>query len=88
MNGALGTDVGDVYRGIANMGGMIGPTLDPSERTAMIPALSELPFFVYYQPWTMGRWERGLVTGLSLNSGKNKFCIHPLSPKPPFCAPV
>lgn len=39
VNGALGTDVGgDVYRGIADMGGMMSPTLDSSERTAYDPS--------------------------------------------------
>lgn len=89
VNGTLGTRDGKgVYRGIAAVGGTVSPTLDPSERKAVIPELSELPFLFTINPGPWGKWERGLVTGVSLDSEKINFCIHPLFPKPPFCAPV
>lgn len=59
---ALGTDVGGVvYRGIADMGGTISPTLDPSERRAYDPSSLGTSVFVYHQPWAMG--EMGERTG-------------------------
>lgn len=39
-------------RGIANMGGTISPTLDPSERKAYDPSSLGTYVFVYHQPWT------------------------------------
>lgn len=51
MGGTLGTGVGKgLYRGIADMGGMISPTLDTSERKAMVPAVSELQFLFTVNP--------------------------------------
>lgn len=89
VNGTLGTRDGKgVYRGIAAVGGTVSPTLDPSDRKAVIPELVELPFLFTINPGPWGKWERGLVTGVSLDSEKINFCIHPLFPKPPFCAPV
>lgn len=88
MDGTFGTVVGrGVYRGIAGMEGMIRPTLDPSKRRAIIPAL-RTSVFVYRQPWPWGKWERELVTGLSLDSEKINSASIPFPPKPPFCAPV
>lgn len=59
MNGTLGTRDGrGVYRGIAAVGGTVSPTLDPSERKAVIPALAT-SLFVYYQPRTMGEMGKG-----------------------------
>lgn len=58
MDGTLGTGVGrGVYRGIADMGGSVSPILDPSERRAMIPAVSELQFLFTVNPGPWGKWE-------------------------------
>lgn len=76
--------VGGVFGVIADFGGIINPTLDTSERKAMVPALSE-PHLC--SPSTLvdhrGNGKKGLVTCLSLDSEKT-FCICPFSPNLPF----
>ena len=58
MDGTSGTGFGNgVCRDTADMGGMISPTLDPSERKAMTPAVSELQFVFTVNPRPWGKRE-------------------------------
>lgn len=85
VDGTLGTGIG---RGDYHWhGGVISPTLDPSEGKARIPALLELPILFTIKPWTMGEMWKRAGDWFESRQWKNKLCIHPLSPKPPFCAP-
>lgn len=57
-------------------------------RESYDPSFLGTSVLVYHQ--TLDHREMGTRTGdwFESRQWKNKFCIHPLSPKPPFCAPV
>lgn len=44
--------------------------------------------FVYHQPWTIGEMGKRTDDWFESRQWKNKFCMYPPFPKPPFCAPV
>lgn len=50
----------------------------------MIPGFLELPFLFTIKPWTVGKWEQELVTGLSLDSEKINSASIPFPPNLPF----
>lgn len=50
----------------------------------MIPALLELPFLFTTNPGPWEKWERGLVTGLSLDIEKINSASIPFPPNLPF----